>query len=423
MNRIKDLKALEILDSRGRPTIKTTCTLENGAEASASIPSGRSTGAAEALELRDNDPARYGGKGCLKAVGNVNTLIRDRLKGAGFATQQELDNELVRMDGTTNKRNLGANALLSVSVAFARAVAISKGIPLYIEFSTMTNTAADRFPRLTINLFSGGRHAGKQVAIQDVLIVPSSPGTINDSLVMMSAIYRTAAALTEKNYNMRLLTADEGGLAPPFANAEEMLDTAIEAITMAGYEPGREVQLALDVASSHFYAEGIYLLDGNKLNSRQMIDQLEKWCDRYPIASIEDGLFEDDWKYWPELNERIGDRILVVGDDLLCTNPERINRAIALDACNTLLLKVNQIGTLTEAAESYRLARNNGWMVTISVRSGETEDDWAADLAVGWSGDQFKNGSITQSERLAKYNRLLEIEAEEHFPLVQWPAA
>ena len=245
MDKIKSLNALEILDSRGVPTIKTTCTLSNGAVSSASIPSGRSTGTAEALELRDNDPARYAGKGCLKAASNVNTHIRERLQGACFSSQKELDEELIRLDGTDNKSVLGANAILSVSVAFARAVAVSKGIPLYEEFSAITGTCAHRFPRLTINLFSGGRHAGKQVPIQDVLIVPSAAETIDSSLVMMSNIYRAAAELAEKHYGMRLLTADEGGLAPPFENAEAMLDTAVAAITRAGYAPGTQAHLAL----------------------------------------------------------------------------------------------------------------------------------------------------------------------------------
>lgn len=421
MSKIIGFRAIEILDSRGRPTIKTTCTLDSGASASASVPSGRSTGAAEALELRDNNPNRYQGMGCLKAVKNVNIAINNRLKDSSFSSQQELDDTLLELDGTDNKRNLGANAILSVSISFARAQAQEQNLPLYTVFSHMVNKEVTAFPRLTINLFSGGRHAGRQVAIQDVLIVPSSPESINESLVMMNNIYYAAAELAYARYGMRLLTADEGGLAPPFENSESMLQAAITCIRSAGYVPGQDVHLALDIASSHFYSEEEYQLDGSSLDSRQMIERLTDWCDNYPIISIEDGLYEDDWQNWPQLQTALGGRILILGDDFLCTNPDRIRKAIKHKACNALLLKVNQIGTLTEAATAYKLAKEAGWLVTISVRSGETEDDWAADLALGWSGDQFKNGSITQSERLAKYNRFLEIESQTQFPLVAWP--
>ena len=421
MSKICDIKSIEILDSRGRPTIKTTCILDNNISASASVPSGRSTGAAEALELRDNDTKRYRGKGCLGAVKNVNTTIREHLLQRTLSSQEELDNSLITLDGTDNKRNLGANALLSVSISFARAQAKEQKLPLYLAFSKMVGKKVTAFPRLTINLFSGGRHAGKQVAIQDVLIVPSSPATIDASLVMMSNIYQAAAELADRNYNMRLLTADEGGLAPPFENAEAMLDGAVTAIRNGGYIPGKDAHLALDIAASHFYSGTHYQLDNMSLSSQDMIKHLCSWCDAYPIVSIEDGLQEDDWNHWPQLQKALGDQILILGDDLLCTNPERIKRAIDSRACNALLLKVNQIGTLTEAAAAYTLAKDAGWKVTISVRSGETEDCWAADLALGWSGDQFKNGSITQSERLAKYNRLLEIESTNPFPLVAWP--
>ena len=421
MSKITDLHAIEILDSRGQPTIKTTCTLEHGVRASASIPSGRSTGAAEALELRDNDVSRYQGNGCRKAVGHVNKEILNCLKDRDFSNQQELDETLITLDGTVNKRRLGANAILSVSISFARAVAKSKKEPLYLAFSRLINREVERFPRLTINLFSGGRHAGKQIPIQDVLIVPASAESIDQSLVMMNNIYQAAAEIGLQRYGMRLLTADEGGLAPPFPDADAMLEAAVTAIGDAGYQPGKDAHLALDVASSHFYRDGSYYLDETPISSSMMIERLEDWCNSYPIVSIEDGLYEDDWNYWPQLQESLGSRILILGDDLLCTNPERIKKAIAARACNALLLKVNQIGTLTEAARAYRMARDAGWMVTISVRSGETEDDWAADLAVGWSGDQFKNGSITQSERLAKYNRLLEIENLLPMKIATWP--
>lgn len=421
MSEIHSLYGLEILDSRGWPTIKTTCTLSSGAYASASIPSGRSTGTAEAWELRDGDQARYRGRGCRQAADNVNTIINQALRGRNITSQQDLDQALCELDGSPNKHRLGANAILAVSIAFARAQARERGISLYRHFSELLEEPVTHFPRLTINLFSGGRHAGRQVAIQDVLIVPSGASSLDESLVTMSNIYQTAADQTYETYGMRLLTADEGGLAPPFESSDVMLEAAVAAIEGAGYRPGEDVHLAIDVASSHFYRDGQYELDQQRLQPGEMIEHLCRWRSRYPIVSLEDGLAEDDWHHWPHLCEALGSTTLILGDDLLCTNPERIVRAINSGACNGLLLKVNQIGTLSEAITAHRLARQAGWQVTVSVRSGETEDDWAADLAVGWSADQFKNGSITQSERLAKYNRLLEIEVGERLPIRPWP--
>jgi enolase len=418
---IERLNAAEILDSRGRPTVSATCTLAGGAAASASVPSGASTGTAEALELRDRDPGRYGGLGCRKAVAHVVGEIHRALAGRNFADQPELDRALIDLDGTPNKSRLGANSMLAVSVAFARTCAQERGVPLYRHFAAMLGHAPDTIPRLTINLFSGGMHAGRQVAIQDVLMVPARPATIDESLAMAYDVYQAAATLILKRYSMRLLTADEGGLAPACDSTEELIEMAVVAIKSAGYKPGIDVMLALDVAASHFYAHRQYQLDGAALDSAGMIDRLVRWVERYPIVSVEDGLAEDDWEWWPTLRLALQKRALVVGDDLLCTNPPRIRRAIEAQACNTLLLKPNQIGTLTEAAEAWRLAKDAGWQVTISVRSGETEDNWAADLAVGWRADHFKAGSITQSERLAKYNRLLAIEAETGWPVVDWP--
>src|SRR5687768_9766798 len=270
---------------------------------------------------------------------------------------------------------------------------------------------------MTINLFSGGKHAGKQVPIQDVLVVPSSAKTIDEGLAMTFAVFQAAVELTRRKYDTRPLRADEGGLAPPFPDAETMLADAAESILAAGLRPGDDVALAVDVASSHFYGGGTYRLGGEPLDSAGMIDRLGRWLDRFPIVSIEDGLAEEDWDHWPALRAGIAGRALVLGDDFLCTNPDRIRRAIKAKAADALLLKVNQIGTLTEAAEALRLAREAGWRVTVSARSGETEDNWLADLAVGWAADQIKVGSITQSERLAKYNRLLAIEAEAKLPL------
>jgi enolase len=428
MSTIRRLTGLEILDSRGRPTVQATCTLASGASATVSVPSGASTGAAEAHELRDRDPKRYRGLGVRQAVAHINFDLNERLAGQEFTDHAALDGAMLQLDGTSTKDRLGANAILAVSLAFARAVAVEQGIPLYQRFADIlaqvpagSHAPLATLPRPTINLFSGGKHAGGQVPIQDVLVVPVAARTIDDALAATVAVFNTAAEMIQRNYGMRTLTADEGGLAPPFADATAMLDDAVAAITEAGFVPGREIALAIDVASSHFYTDGRYHLDGAPLTSDAMVATIEGWLARYPIVSVEDGLAENDWAHWPLLKQSIGGRALVLGDDLLCTNPERIRRAIAEDAADALLLKVNQIGTLTEAAEAYRVARAAGWRVTISARSGETEDNWLADLSVGWAGDQIKVGSITQSERLAKYNRLLAIEAETHLPLVRWP--
>jgi enolase len=422
MTTITHLSGLEILDSRGRPTVQATCSLASGVIGSASAPSGASTGAAEAHELRDGDPARYRGLGCRRAVANIGRELATALIGRTFANQRELDQTMITLDGTTNKGRLGANAILAVSLAYARAVANERQQALYHYFSTLLDQPLRyRLPRPTINLFSGGKHAGGQAPLQDVLVVIKAAQSIDEVMSMTVAVFQAAADLCQRKYGMRLLTADEGGLAPPFTDAEAMLSDAVAAIEAAGLRPGRDVVLAVDVASSHFYADGYYHLGAAKLNGVQMVEQIGAWLDRYPIVSVEDGLAEEDWAHWPLLYERIGQRALVLGDDLLCTNPGRIRRAIDQKAANALLLKVNQIGTLTEAAEAYTLARTAGWQVTISARSGETEDNWLADLAVGWGGDQLKVGSVTQSERLAKYNRLLAIEAETGWPVVAWP--
>lgn len=409
MTTVKSLHAIEILDSRGRPTLNVTCRLSDGTEASASVPSGASTGEAEALELRDGDPARYRGLGCLSAVSNVNEIISRQTTGKDFSSQQQFDECLIELDGTPHKSNLGANAILGCSLAYCRAVAQHKGVPLYRHFAEAFDLTATRLPRLSINLFSGGKHAGGQVPIQDILVVPITD-SVSQSLAMTYEVYQTAAELCTERYRTRLLTADEGGLSPPCTSCEEMFDLAVEAIARAGLTD--RVKFALDVASSHFEQGGVYHLDGQVLSGEQMVERLAAWIEIYPLISVEDGLAEEDWPHWSSFVERSPSGLCIVGDDLLCTNPARIERAIAERAANTLLLKVNQIGTLTEAAEANRLARAAGWQVVISARSGETEDDWLADLAVGWSGDFIKVGSITQSERLAKYNRLLEIERE-----------
>jgi enolase len=321
-------------------------------------------------------------------------------------------------------------------------VAAERDVPLYQHFAGVSGRLSPlRLPRLTVNLFSGGKHAGQHLAIQDVLVVPVSPTTIDDSLAMVYAVYDAAGRIVRQKYGQRLLRADEGGLSPPARSTAELLDDAMDAIRNAGLEPGRDVALAVDVAATHFCSEGLYHIDGQALTSGQMIELLKGWSRRYPILSFEDGLAEEDWKHWPDLVQAFApqgkdvadvspapaagggtSRVAVMGDDLLCTHPARIRHAIAVRAADALLLKVNQIGTLTEAAEALRHARSARWQVTVSARSGETEDDWLADLAVGFAADYVKIGSITQSERLAKYNRLLEIEREAGLPLAPLPA-
>jgi enolase len=421
MPTIARLSALEILDSRGCPTIRAHCLLSTGASGVASVPSGASRGTAEATELRDRDPKRFRGMGCSKAVAHVNGSIHRHLAGRELAGQEELDQALRTLDGTPDKSRLGANAILSTSLAFARAVANDRAIPLYHHLAELVGGTPASLPRPIINLFSGGKHAGEHVPIQDVLIVPRAR-TVSDCLAMAYEVFQSAADLGRKKYSVRALRADEGGLSPPFPDAESMLDDAVESIRLAGFQPGADVALAVDVAATHFFAQGTYMLGEECLGSAQMIDRLVSWQQRYGLVSIEDGLAEDDWEHWPELAARLRRSALAVGDDLLCTNAERIRKAIGARAANALLLKVNQIGTLSEAAESLRLARDAGWAVIVSGRSGDTEDDWLADLAVGWRGDQIKIGSITQSERLAKYNRLLAIEAETGWTVIDWPS-
>ena len=421
MPKIKQLFGREILDSRGRPTVLAACTLESGISASASVPSGASTGTAEAFELRDGELNRYQGLGCRRAARSIGGELSNALVGRAFTEQAELDETIIALDGTPTKSRLGANAILAVSVAFARAAAMERNVPLFQHFSDMLGGVVNALPRLTINLLSGGKHAGQQVSVQDVLIIPMAARSIDESLVSAFDVYQAAAKLILNKYGMRLLTADEGGLAPPCRSAEEMLSLAVEAIQEAGYTPGKDIFLGIDVAATHFYESDGYHLDGELLDAAGMIRTIAGWVDRYPILSVEDGLAEDDWENWPKLRRTIAGRALTLGDDLLCTNPSRIRRGIETNACDALLLKVNQIGTLTEALQAYKQARAAGWAVTLSVRSGETEDNWAADLAVGWQADQFKNGSIRQSERLAKNNRLLEIEEATDWPLARWP--
>ena len=418
---IKNITGMEILDSRGRPTVWARCELASGIVGAASVPSGASTGRAEAHELRDGDPGRYRGLGCRKAVENINTRISQKVSGEKYESQESFDRELIALDGTTEKSNLGANAILACSLAFARARAAEEGVELYKYFGKLIGNSSFVLPRPTINLFSGGKHAGGQVPIQDVLIVPVSATTMDDCLRDIYAVYQSAVDLIATKYHARSLTADEGGLAPDFTSIEGMFEDTLTAIEKAGLKPGTDVALALDVAASHFFNGKEYGINGKLLEGPAMVGLINQWTERYPILSVEDGLAEEDWKHWSLLATTLEGKCMVLGDDLLCTNTVRVEKAIHEKAANALLLKVNQCGTLTEAAEAFLLAKSQGWKVTVSARSGETEDNWLADLATGWSGDQIKIGSITQSERLAKYNRLLELEKFERLALNKWP--
>jgi enolase len=414
MPTIDRLTALEILDSRGRPTVQATCFLASGSSGTASVPSGASTGAAEAHELRDGDLTRYRGLGCRQAVAHVSGAINNAVQGREFPDQAALDQAMIELDGTPEKGRLGANAILAVSLAYARAVAVERDLPLYRSLAEILEPghAPGPLPRPTVNLFSGGKHAGGQMPIQDILITPVAATTADAAMATIVAVFLAAADLVRERYGMRLLVADEGGLAPAFPSIEVALADAVAAIRDAGYEPGPDVALCLDVAATHVFQDGRYHLDGAPLASEAMIATVVGWVERFPIVSVEDGLAEDDWAHWPALRAALAGRALTLGDDLLTTNPDRIRRAVELNAADALLLKVNQIGTLTEAAEACRLARDAGWQVVVSARSGETEDAWLTDLAVAWSADALKVGSVTRSERLAKWNRLLAIEAE-----------
>jgi enolase len=403
---------MEILDSRGRPTLKAACVLASGGSATASVPSGASTGAAEASELRDGDANRYSGLGCRKAVSAVEGEIARTVCGRWFADAAALDAALVELDGTPTKSRLGSNAILAVSLAFARAAAAEARIPFYRYLAQLADVEPS-IPRPLVNLFSGGAHAGTQVGVQDVQLLIVAAATVDDALTTVADIYREATALMAERFGMRLLRADEGGLAPPFDNSEEMLATAVECIERAGRQPHVDALLAVDVAASQLLVTNGYELDGQQVD---LVDVTSRWLCEYPIACIEDPLGEEDWSGWTALARRARD-VLLIGDDLLCTRVERIRRASELACANALLLKPNQVGTLTEALNALRVARDAGWAVIVSARSGDTEDDWLADLAVGWAAEHVKIGSITQSERLAKYNRLLAIEREVTLPL------
>ncbi len=411
---IAHVDGLEILDSRGNPTVQATVRLSDGSTGTAAAPSGASTGAFEAHELRDGDAARYRGKGVLRAVEHVRGEIARCAMGRDATDQAGLDRALIALDGTPGKARLGANAILAVSLATAAAAARHARLPLYRYLNPLAGAPAPRLPLPMINLFSGGKHAGAQVDFQDFLIVPRGAETLARALEMTHAVYYAALDLLQERHGYQPLVADEGGWAPRLTSNEALLETAVAAIERAGLRPLEDVALAVDVASTHFFQAGRYRLavEQRDLGAGEMIDRLEGWCRRYPILSIEDGLAEDDWEQWTVLTTRLGARCQVLGDDLFVTHPARIRRGIAAHSANSVLVKVNQIGTLTEALEALATARRAGWTTVVSARSGETEDAWLADLATGTGAGQIKVGSIARSERLAKYNRLLAIAHE-----------
>lgn len=407
---IDGLQALEVLDSRGRPTVRAFCDVD-GSRGWATTPSGASTGSHEAWERRDNDADWYAGLGCGEAVAAVNGEIAATVVGRTFADQRELDDAIRQLDGSANLGRLGANATLATSLAVAVTVAAAERMELFDYLGSLPRSQPHaRLPRPMVNLFSGGRHAGGQVAIQDLLIVSMADET-REQLHQIEQVYAAASMLMLKKYGMRELTADEGGLAPDFTACEDLFADAVDAVEAAGLSLGDEICFAVDVAASEFFADGHYAIDGEQLSADELTEVITGWCARYPVMSIEDGLAEDDWAGWTRLRSALPTETILIGDDLLCTNVARIQRAVADDAANGLLLKVNQAGTLTAAVDALDAARAAGWSVTVSARSGETEDRWLADAAMGWAGDFIKVGSVRQSERLAKYNRLLEMAA------------
>jgi len=410
MRKISDLKSREVLDSRGNPTVQVDVHLEGGAFGTAIVPSGASTGKHEALELRDGG-ARYAGKGVQKAVGHVNGEIAKLLVGRGFDDQAALDDALRELDGTPNKARLGANALLGVSLAYAHAEAAAAGLPLYAHLG---GEEACILPVPMMNILNGGAHTGWQSTdFQEFMVMPYGAATFAQGLRCGAEIYNALkGVLKEKGHSTQV--GDEGGFAPALSSDEEALDCILAAIEKAGYKPGDEVKIALDPAASELFEDGAYRLRirGETLSSAAMIDVWADWCDRFPICSIEDGLDEDDWEGWVALNERLGATTQLVGDDLLVTNTERLSRAIDERSCNSILIKLNQIGTLTETLDAISMARSAGFTSVISHRSGETEDTTIADLAVATGAGQIKTGAPCRSDRVAKYNRLLRIEEE-----------
>ncbi len=405
---IEDIQAREILDSRGRPTVEAEVYLAGGAAGLAQVPSGASTGSFEAHELRDDDAARYGGKGVLTAVENIYDSLAPELMGVNSLDQIEVDRTMIALDGSPNKSKIGANAILAVSLANAKAAAAAVGQPLY---RYLGGPLANLLPVPLMNVINGGAHANNNVDIQEFMIVPVGAPTFSEALRWGAEVFASLSGVLKKE---GLLTGvgDEGGFAPNLSSNQAALDLLISAIEQAGYKPGEQVALALDVAASEFYSNGQYTYDGAAHSPAELIDYLEDLVGKYPIVSIEDGLHEDDWDSWQQLTARLGSKVQLVGDDLFVTNLTRLQRGIEQKAANSILIKLNQIGSLTETLETIDLATRRGYTSVISHRSGETEDTTIADLSVATRAGQIKTGSLCRSERVAKYNRLLRIEDE-----------
>ena len=415
---ITNVKAMEILDSRGNPTVQVEVETEGGFKGIASVPSGASTGSFEAVELRDGEKNRYKGKGVKKAVENVNKKIAKQIIGMNVYEQQKIDEEMIKLDDTPNKSNLGANAILGVSLAVTKAAANSLGLELY-QYIGGINGKELSIPMM--NILNGGKHSDNNISIQEFMIMPVGDITFYERLRRGAEIYHTLRkVLKEKGYSVAV--GDEGGFAPNLENEEQALDLILEAIKKAGYEPGKDIKLALDIASTEMFDEakkigkdGYYFWKTKILKTKnEMVEYLEKLCEKYPIASIEDGLAEEDWETWKVLTNKLGEKVQLVGDDLFVTNKERLNRGIKNNVANAILIKPNQIGTLTETLETIKMANKNGYKTVISHRSGETEDTTIADIAVGINAGQIKTGAPCRTDRVAKYNRLLYIEENEY---------
>lgn len=410
MSAIIDIVARQILDSRGNPTVEVDVTLESGARGRAAVPSGASTGAYEAVELRDGDKKRWGGKGVEKAVNNVNTLIFEALSGQDPEEQKHIDQAMIQLDGTDNKSKFGANAILGVSMAIAKAVAEELDVPLY---KYLGGPYAHELPTPMMNIINGGAHADNPVDFQEFMIMPIGFDSFSEGLRCGAEIFH-ALKKQLKDAGMNTNVGDEGGFAPEIKSAEQALDFIMQSIDAADYTAGDDVAIALDTASTEFFKNGKYVLEGEgrTLSSDQLVAYYEELCDAYPIVSIEDGLAEDDWDGWVNLTKSIGDRVQLVGDDLFVTNSKRLAKGIEMGAANAILVKVNQIGTLTETLETIEMAKKAGYGIVMSHRSGETEDATIADLAVATNAGQIKTGSLSRSDRTAKYNQLLRIEEE-----------
>ena len=410
MAMITEVYAREILDSRGNPTVEVEVCLEDGAMGRAAVPSGASTGVHEAVELRDGDKERYLGKGVTKAVDNVNDIIAEAIIGLDATRQTEIDELLVRLDGTPNKGRLGANAILGVSMAVAKAAAASVGLPLYLYLG---GVAAKELPVPMMNILNGGEHADNNVDIQEFMIMPVGAKSFSEALRMNAEIYHNLKALL-KEKGLSTALGDEGGFAPNLKCNADAIEVILEATERAGYKPGKDIVMAMDVASSEFYVDGKYKMTGEgvEMTSEEMVDYLAGLCEKYPIISIEDGMAEDDWDGWKKLTKKLGKKVQLVGDDLFVTNVEFLEKGIAMGCANSILIKVNQIGSLSETLDAIEMAHRHGYTTVTSHRSGETEDATIADIAVATNSGQIKTGSLSRSDRMAKYNQLLRIEEE-----------